>query len=476
MKFLRKIFYYSLSLLASCAFVNANIVFADNQKINVSPVNSDDPSHNNTDIKGGGDLRNLNVQAQTKSNNMNTGDIQVKFGAFIDSQVGLRFQNKLTKSEKNVSARHHGFALFNKAGLTFNASNAVDEFKYGAKVILVPTTQRKGGPAFNGTHIYVETNYGRIEIGSPDDAANTMMINGGSVGVASGEWSKYVKLTETMKQNEMQPSFAKFYDFIFDDVLASSITQIPYTGEPSRRIVYYTPKFALNDTGTNLQLGIAYTPDSSNTGARAFDKFSNSNDEFKIGGSDDHIFVIDNSVRNGVSGGISLEHNISDGIDVKLALTGEIADPTGVATEKIRASSDVEYQQIAHKLEKVRTYNAGVVFDIGNFSYGASYGSWGKSLTTPAFHKTGRGTKYFDTAARYTVGPFRTGLRYFNSNKFKNRLDVVSLGGDYRIVQGLKSYIALSLFQFKGKPEFYPELSNKKINGKVVVIGSVLNF
>ena len=79
-------------------------------------------------------------------------------------------------------------------------------------------------------------------------------------------------------------------------------------------------------------------------------------------------------------------------------------------------------------MECLRTYNIGAILTVGNFSYGGSFGSLGKSLTTPEFHKAGRKTDYYTGTVAYKQGPFAASVSYFKSNQFKNTVDAVSIG------------------------------------------------
>ncbi|MFK7974338.1 MAG: porin, partial [Rickettsiaceae bacterium] len=124
----------------------------------------------------------------------------------------------------------------------------------------------------------------------------------------------------------------------------------------------------------------------------------------------------------------------------------------------------------------LRTYNIGAILTVGNFSYGGSYGSLGKSLTTPEFHKTGRKTDYYTGTMAYKQGPFVASVSYFKSNQFKNTVDAVSIGIHYLLAPGFKPYAEISGFSLKGRPEFNPELSRKKTRGAVVLIGTKLTI
>ena len=124
----------------------------------------------------------------------------------------------------------------------------------------------------------------------------------------------------------------------------------------------------------------------------------------------------------------------------------------------------------------MKTYNIGAILNAGNFSYAASFGSLGKSLTTPEFHKVGRETTYYTGGVAYKQGPFTTSLTYFRSDQYKNTVDCVTIGTDYKLAPGFKPYAEISGFSLKGKPEYDRDLKKKKSRGTIALIGAKLSL
>ena len=403
-------------------------------------------------------------------------DLKVKLSGYGHFQAGHRNQNHLIGNDKNVSANRSSFAFFNNAALFTDISNEVNDVTYGGKIVLVPTAKRKGGNTYNGSHIYLESSYGRIEAGSPLDAASNMFVDSGAIASATGggDWDRYAKFDSSnlLQGKEFGPSFATFGEFFLDSKLITSSETRTYSTEPGRRISYYTPKFDFG-RGSKVQLGVSYTPDSSNTGADNPDKDSTGSDKKNIGNN--QYFEFHRSVKDAISGGVVLEQNISDGVDVKLALTGEFGKAA-----KVKLIDDTDPKDLktlgVYKLKDLRTYNIGTVLNVGNFSYAASFGSLGKSLTTAEFHKTGRDTTYYTGGIAYKQGPFTASVTYFRSAQFKNTVDCITIGTDYKLAPGFKPYAEISGFSLKGKPEFYPDLQKKKTRGTVALIGAKLSL
>lgn len=210
-------------------------------------------------------------------------------------------------------------------------------------------------------------------------------------------------------------------------------------------------------------------PDSSNTGAGKFSESSQDKTYYII--SDTDYFVINQQVKNAFSGAVNLEHEVSDSVDLKLGAIGEFGKAANSAKE-YRAS--LLYAK--HKISKLAAYGLGAALNTGNFTHSLFYGDLGKSLTTKEYHKAGRKTKYYKAASMYSQGPFAVSISYFKSQKFKNDFDSVSLGTDYLLAAGLKTYVEVSTFAIKGRPEYYPQLSKKKSKGSAALIGAQLNF
>ena len=404
--------------------------------------------------------------------------LKVKISGYADFQAGYRNQGGLTSQEKNVSAHRNSFAFNNVTGLFVRASNEINGVEYGGKIVLAQTAKKKGAPSYNGSHIFIQTeDFGKFEAGSPIDPASTMSVDGSSASVAVDDWDNYANLSSSkMKFNGLEPSFATFTEFFLDSKLVTSTAERRYSTEPSRKINYYTPKIGITGS-SKIQFGISYIPDSGNTGADSFSKNSTGEQNKSLTPDGSRFIEINKAVKDSFSAGISFEQNISDGVDFKTAFTGEYGKAAGKAKEMLKNSDTGSNDLVAeHKLKGLVTYNVGAVLSVGSFSCAGSYGSLGKSLTTPVFHKTGQNTKYYSGSVAYNQGPFATSLSFFRSNQYKNTVDAISIGADYKIAPGIKPYATISAFSANGKPELYPEAPKRKTRGTVALIGAKLSL
>jgi len=395
-------------------------------------------------------------------------DLNVKLGAYAAFEAGGSRQSHLKSSEKNLSANRDGFLFYKDTALFATISNKHEEVEYGGKIILVPTAQRKNIPSYNGSHIFIKSEFGHIELGSPIPVAQNMMISDGSVP------GKYIKKTSShLKQNkEHGPSFLTGDGHFLGDNIVADFDKAKYSNEPPRTINYYTPKFALGNT-TKVQLGVSYTPDSSNTGAGGANEKTTSSAIKKVCIDNLHKFEIDKSVADAVTAGIKLEQKISDDINLKLALTGEYGNTKGKAKKYI---SKDDKNTLEHKLANLRSYNIGGELKLSDFTFNACYGNLGKSFTTPEFHKSGTKSHYYNAGVAYKYGQTTTKLSYFGSEQYKNKVSSVKLNISHILAPGLKPYAEISSYTLKGKPEFHNELKSKSTRGTVALLGLKLTL
>jgi hypothetical protein len=396
-------------------------------------------------------------------------DLNVKLGAFAVFESGFSSQNKLKSAEKNVSANKKGMAFFNNSAFVANISNTANDITYGAKIVLVPTIKRKVNNDYNGSHVFLEHEFGKIEAGSPIPVARNMTINDGAIPI------NYIKTgIEHLKQGKKaNPSFLTSEETIIGDSITAGLDSATYSSEPPRTINYYTPKFVLTES-SKLQFGISYTPDSANTGIDKPSVKSDGTEKYAIEEAIIDRFEFDKSVKDAITSGLVLEQKLTEEAELKLAVTGEHGKSVG----KIKKFANKDDKNpLEYKLSNLRAYNIGAELKVGDFKYNACYGFFGKSLTNKEIHKAGNKSHYYNAGISYTYDKATTTyLSYFASEKFKNKVDSVKLGVTHILAPGFKPYAEIHAYTLKGKPEFYPELRARKVKGTVALIGAKLSI
>jgi len=396
-------------------------------------------------------------------------DLNIKLGAYAAFESGFSNQGKLKGSEKNISANKRGFAFYNDTALFAAISNTTDDITYGAKIILVPTVKRKVNQDYNGSYVFLEHEFGRIEAGSPIPAAKNMMISDGFIP------TKYIKTgIDYLKQStKAVPSFLTSEGSFLGDQIIASMDSATYSSEPPRTINYYTPKFDLTDS-SKIRLGISYTPDSANTGVERPSDKSDGIKKYAVGEATIDRFEIDRSVKDAITSGIVLEQKLTEEAELKLALTGEYGKSAG----KIKKFANKDDKNpLEYKLSDLKSYNIGAELKVGDFKYNACYGSFGNSLTTKELHKGNRKSQYYNAGIAYTYNKATTtSLSYFASEQFKNKVNSVKLAVSHILAPGLKPYAEIHAYTLKGKPEFYPNLKARKVKGTVALVGVKLSL
>ncbi|KAJ6644868.1 hypothetical protein Bhyg_00063 [Pseudolycoriella hygida] len=418
------------------------------------------------------------VTASNNSSNTNTAsDTEIKLEGIFGFQAGYSNHNKQEGLNQNITDNRRKLAFNTDAAFNAIITQEFNDIIAGIKIVLLTTTKPKTSVGYNGSHIFLETSYGKIELGSPYDAGSKMRITGYSVAAATWTgWSHYVQLDgPKMKYKGLKADFNTCNSFYMDS-FTNGFSDLAYKTEPARKVSYYTPKM------NGFQFGVSYTPDSSNTGGnrdlKNWDSTSQFNNKSKTGIQEitlenGDVAILNQNIKDAISAGISYEHQILDDVAIKVAVTGEYAKP---AHKFLILDKDKTNIQSQSKLTNLRAYNIGSVLSYGNFSCSASYGSLGKSLTTPEYHKVDRVTQYYNGAVAYTQGPIKTSLSYFRSLKYKNTIDSVSLGTEYLVTPGLLPYAEISYFTAKGKPVYFVDAPKAKTRGTVALIGAKFKF
>lgn len=398
-----------------------------------------------------------NVKAYTIKNNNDNVELELK--GLFHFQGGYVAQSHRKGDDRNVSNGKSKLALFTEAAISLEAAHILDDFTYGAKIVAVPTTKLAGGTSVNGSNIYIKSDFGKVELGAPTDAGSKLRVAGTDPAAGSGDFGYYAsKKINYLKYNKVETEFAG-YSFFYRSY-KTSLKKLNDDAETSRLISYFTPKIM-----DKFQLGISYIPDSSNTGGAGVSDLSSGIKDVTL--ADGTVYNFNKNVKDGFSGGVSYEENLGDGIDLQLALTGECGKSSG----KIKVINKDKQTITEYKLSNLGSYNIGGTLNYGSFVYGLSYGSLGKSLTTPQYNKTGRNTDFYSGAIAYSQGPYKVSTAYTRITQFKNTTDNLTFAGEYKIIPGISTYSELTLFKYKGKPTYFPEAPIKQTKGVAIVGG-----
>jgi hypothetical protein len=173
-------------------------------------------------------------------------------------------------------------------------------------------------------------------------------------------------------------------------------------------------------------------------------------------------------IKNGLSYGITHEGKLSDKASIRTSLVGEKGTPIGFnkATKK---RSDIKFKDL-------NFYIVGTEIKYDKCAVSGSYGNYNKSLTSPEVDLIGKETYIYAIGGKYTFGKYATSLSYFGSEHKKNKFKATTLGLDYNITNGVKSYVQTTYYEAKGKYLDGATLKFDKSKGTLVILGAKVNL
>ena len=364
--------------------------------------------------------------------------VEINLSGSIDSQQGYVSQ-RFPFTHKDASS---GGDKLSEAAMVNDAKIRIDtilgEVK-GIKFSSVISLKAATDATDNGDKniISAEGGFGKLSIGTEDTACGCLSVGGDSIAVATGGIDG--DYTDWINQNVAGSSTIEFGDVYFTS------PSLPVSSSKVNKLFYETPSI------NGFQFSSSFVPDSDMKGT--VNNFTGSTKK-----GDGYTDVID------------LAAMYNKKYD-RYAVEAYIGAQTGKA--KITDSNQLR--------RDIRAFGVGTTIVRDNLSFGTSYIDWGKSGTV----KNGNG-KY--GAKAYTVGfayeykDLQASLSYLNSKRaggletgFEhvnnyNKLQSISLGGDYKVAEGLGAYLELTHFQFRQKDN---EVSN---HGQVVLSGLKLKF
>lgn len=375
-------------------------------------------------------------------------DTKVKLGGQLEFQ-SIYYKNNGAPNQRIVSTHNKNFGFYSSGDMFVDYRLITDsDVEYGAKIGLELTTANDRSVPFS---LYTETNLGKIEAGSDRSAGQKMKITGytGSCAIGNG-WNNRIKSSPNPSLVGYVTSFCSFLD---------AKMRTPYKVEYSRKITYFTPKINLNESN-NIQLGISYIPDSSNMG---YDIAEVDAKHTPVPASK-YNFVI----KNGVSYGISHEGELSDKTSIRTSFVGEKGKPVGF-NKSTKKRSNIKFKDL-------NFYMVGTEIKYDKCAVSGSYGNYNKSLTSSEVDLVGKETYIYAIGGKYTFGKYATSLSYFGSNHKKNKFNATTLGIDYNITKGVKSYVQTTFYEANGKYLDGGALKFDKSKGTLVIVGAKVNL
>ncbi|RTK92839.1 MAG: hypothetical protein EKK61_02405 [Rickettsiales bacterium] len=377
---------------------------------------------------------------------------EVKLGGMMEV-TSAYYDTNGDKTQQKFSKNNKYFGFFSTSDIYVDYHLISENgWKYGTKIGLHQTTRSSRGAPFS---LYMESDLGKIEVGSSKSAFGKMMTTGYASSCSAGNgWDMYAVSSPKKNKTSLVPYITNFCNFL------DSKTRTSMKTDYSRKVTYYTPKLNIQDH--KFQFGISYIPDSSNGGHDDIDSLH----IHQVISVSDFKFAF----KDGFAYGATYENKINDKLTSKLSAVGETGK-TIAFNKKNNTRSNVKFKNL-------NTYNLGaeIIYDVLSFS--GSYMNFNKSITNVAVDTLGSYTDLYALGTKYKFydKKLAVSLNYFHSNNKNNKLDATSLGTEYNLVKGVKAHAQVTVYQTQGKYVASGIIHKDKSKGSIVILGGKVSF
>jgi hypothetical protein len=357
-----------------------------------------------------------------------SGDLKVSLSGNYDFQTAAKKQKPQYKTPV-IGSNQNRLFLGSYARTALLVENRRNSFSsYGANIMLVTRTvdDNKLQAYINRSFLFAQSYLGRVELGS-NFSASTLMSYGahsvasGSGGASNGDWYNYV-YDEAVSNENNDNDYGYYKQYI------NLLYELRKSDEGPLKISYFTPKIF-----KSLQLGFSYAPDGSN--APGTSKVINTPMQY---------------LKNIFSAAATYSRKIGK-LEMDLSLAYDNAKAVG---------NNIGFD----KLDNLQSFVLGSKLALNRFSFAGSYSKNNNNFVEPltfnaGFNPTLTHKSYFYTlGVGYKWSKFRSSLTYsskkwaissvINSNNYivGVRTKAVSLGLDYLVISGLKTYIEFTQF------------------------------
>jgi outer membrane protein OmpU len=293
---------------------------------------------------------------------------------------GYRFSVLVYEQDNRPRGNGQGYRfLSDEAEVKFAAGGVADNgLEYGFEMELNLQTDDAGGNA-DETWAYLRGNWGEINLGDQDDAADRMAIGGEDAMPGRGGYDGAVGDA-----------------FNFSGESHFNANGATFTGD-STKITYFTPRFF------GFQLGASWTPDSTSDGG--------------AGGNSD----ADTGELDVGSLGINYAEDFN-GFGVIVAATAVYSD-----------KQEVLGIDVGERWQ----YQAGLLLSYAGFQLGAAYGADERGINAT----TDEEAWWADVGLNYSTGPWKFGGGAFYSETElaggDNTVTIYSIGANYQVAPGM---------------------------------------
>ncbi len=388
-----------------------------------------------------------------------------------DSQIYLKTANKslngvkygaVAKLEFNVNSNHHNENLNLDQAFIFSESDSgkfeMGNYKAVNQMMKVgPARFARGAGGINGKYLE-QVDMPQIMNCSNSSCANTKLprfILLAQSPIGHGGYSKgFYKsgVVNDWQTGFKQSQFRAIKDDSFDGL------------EDATKLNYYSPRIE------GLQIAASYTPTTANQGVTA------------VTAKDLDYIRIENVLSFGAN-----YSNYFNNLGVAFSLTGEQGQVKNSASN------------LGVQRNNLFSYDLAATLTYFGFSFGASYGTWQKSLqakngiyscdydsgsTLSAQNCSGNSKGfakpyYYTLGIAYEFGPIAASLTSINSEFQKNKYQATAFDIDYKLTKNLLPYFEITRFDFTPNQVRASDITDRKIKnnqGYVFLTGILFSF
>jgi predicted porin len=355
---------------------------------------------------------------------------------------GMRFS--VLVFEQDVRAgrgRGYRFAT-DEAEVKFSAGGVADNgLEYGFQMEL--QTQTNDTANSDETWAYLRGNWGEVNIGDQDGAADRMAIGGEDAMPGRGGYDGAVGDVFNLGSGSFNGPGATF------------------TGDASK-ITYFTPRFY------GFQLGASWTPDANHNGGAG-------------------INDADTSFENAAEGGINFSEEFS-GFGVIVAGTVAWADEreiVGTAGVPLLATGGAA----AGSADDAWQWQVGALLSYAGFQLGGAWGGGHNLLATGNTVGTNfivnDSGQWFDVGLNYSTGPWKFGGGAFYSSAENNaggvsgpdtEVLIWSIGGNYQVAPGMALASDVNFVDTNNRNGSLTAAGAQNNDGTVFVFSTIFSF
>lgn len=398
----------------------------------------------------------------------------VKIGGDVEAQFGnISQKSEFNKVEKSGERQKSALTTSGSLKFTIDKKN-LNGIDYGALLKLnANPSKTKGGKdqIADELKIYIQGNFGKLELGSTKPVGDSMQVNSytgaRATGGIDGDWGTWLNNESGIMQGDNELKVSSFY----------TAAELPETSK-ANKINYYTPNF------NGLSFGISYTPDTKAKGT-----VDNAKGILANSAEDGYKNVIQPAVR--------YETNLSDNVKLTSAVLGVF----GKAKDHLCEDKETCTNIAPTPRKDLRAWQVGLGLSYKDISISGAYGDLGQSgaakdrAILPNNNKYGG--QYWSIGSVYGIDKYGISINYMESkragfvsgktkdeitelsknNSEYNKFSAISIGADYQVMPGLLPYIEVTRFNFKGNNNFNRNGNDAKFNkGTVFLAGTKIKF